>query len=179
MLRRPSGFQLLVLQAEVHSNRIFDCPGIISFLFRIAVLFVPFASSAHIFLLLVARLTPPGSDADVFFQRHSVYSQQASGMILFFSYFSSSKIALGFFHRQQLIDFNCQVRCGCKCSGLRGFKIRKGQVVITMGVSESTATFHLTLFYSPLFLVSLSPSRRVLLLRLERLMDRCAFDVFL
>ena len=80
MLRRPSGFQLLVLQAEVHPILSSIVPAFYNlFLFSIAVLFVPFASSLIFFILLVVGLTPPGIDADVFFQRYSLYSQQASG----------------------------------------------------------------------------------------------------
>ena len=67
MLRRPSGFQLLVLQAEVHHILASIVPAFYNlFLFSIAVLFVSFASSLIFFILLVVGLPPPGSDAHVF-----------------------------------------------------------------------------------------------------------------
>jgi hypothetical protein len=92
MLRRPSGFQLLVLQAEVHHIRLFNCPSIVFFLWRCGAIGA-IRLSAHCSLLLVAGLAPPGSDTNVFFQRHSVYSQQASGVDSFiFSIFLPQKL---------------------------------------------------------------------------------------
>jgi hypothetical protein len=78
-----------------------------------------------------------------------ILSKQVDMIHFFSNCFPPQKLLWTSFIAKQLIDFIGQVRYGCKCYGLRGFKIRKGQVTIAKGSSESAATFPLTLIFSP------------------------------